>query len=272
MSVSAIRNSWKLTRVVSANRTLFSNCIPRSLFAVGQKNTRTITRSLFFLSRNRNPNPLGVTGISNKCSCCGLHTKGDEELAAFLTGEIDNEKKAHVAFDVSQLGGFQVCSTTKGAEVMLQKQLNDEMITIKANVNNSVDAEETVDDPNETKEQETEMRAKPEFTIEITKAKKILSFHCTYNHSMPDEEPETEPYNDSFQISEVSLHEGEFEDSTYVVSGDIMDGYLYDLLMNYLEERGISNDFADKMIVFFTSYEHQLYINLLKGMKSFIEK
>lgn len=42
--------------------------------------------------------------------------------------------------------------------------------------------------------------------------------------------------------------------------------------MNYLEERGISNQFAERMIIFFTSYEHKLYVNLLKGMKAFVEK
>ncbi|GFQ86324.1 complement component 1 Q subcomponent-binding protein, mitochondrial [Trichonephila clavata] len=78
--------------------------------------------------------------------------------------------------------------------------------------------------------------------------------------------------SDVFQIAAVSLYEGEFEDSTYEMSGDIMDGYLYDLLMNYLEERGITNDFADKMMSFFTSYEHKLYVKLLQNMKSFIEK
>lgn len=30
--------------------------------------------------------------------------------------------------------------------------------------------------------------------------------------------------DDVFQISEISIHEDEYEDSTYTVSGDIMDG------------------------------------------------
>ncbi|GBN85450.1 hypothetical protein AVEN_67196-1 [Araneus ventricosus] len=98
-------------------------------------------------------------------------------------------------------------------------------IKITSNVNNSVDAEDTVLDPNDTKEpQEAEMMAKPEFTIEIKKGSKMLSFHCTFSQAVPEDDPGTEPYNDVFQISDISIHEGEFEDHTYLVSGDIMDG------------------------------------------------
>ncbi|XP_054711937.1 complement component 1 Q subcomponent-binding protein, mitochondrial-like [Uloborus diversus] len=272
MSLTAVRSISMLSKALSCNRVLLTN----SLFRFGQlKNTRTLTRSLFFLCR-KNDSDLGHLKHhipwSNKCSCgCSLHTKGDQELAAFLTEEIENEIKAQASPDLPKLGDF-TCQLS-GADVTLTKKMDTETIIIKANVNNSVDAEdEDVVDTNEAKEPEpSEMKSKPEFTVEIQKGKKILSFLCTYSHAMPDEDP-NEAYNDSFQISEVSLYEGEYDDSKYTVSGDIMDGYLYDLLMNYLEERGISNDFADEMGKFFTAYEHKLYISLLQGMKSFVEK
>ncbi|GFS55698.1 complement component 1 Q subcomponent-binding protein, mitochondrial [Nephila pilipes] len=273
MSVSALRSSLNLSRVLSNNKVFFSNPIHKTLFSLGQKNTRTITRSLFFLSRNRDLDTFAKVRLSNSYTCsCGLHSKGDEELAAFLKDEIENEKSAGKPFNDSSLDGFQ-CEFSD-AEVTLTKKFNNEIIKIKSNVNSSVETEDTIMDPNDTSKepQDVEMKAKPEFTVEITKGDKTLSFHCTYDQTIPEEQPDAEPYSDVFQISAVSLYEGELEDSTYEMSGDIMDGYLYDLLMNYLEERGITNDFADKLIVFFTSYEHKLYVKLLQGMKSFIEK
>lgn len=45
--------------------------------------------------------------------------------------------------------------------------------------------------------------------------------------------------------------------------------YLYDLLMNYLEEKGISNEFAEKLVELSTSYEHTAYVSLLEGLSKF---
>lgn len=273
MSVSAFRSTLYLSRVFSNKKAIFSNPIHKTLFSLGQKNTRTIARSLFSLSRNRDLDTFAKGRLSNSYTCgCGLHSKGDEELAAFLKDEIENEKNAEKTFNTSSLDGFE-CEFSE-AEVTLTKKFNNEIIKIKSNVNDSVDSEDTIMDPNDTSKepQDVEMKSKPEFTIEITKGKKTLCFHCNYDQSIPEEQPDAEPYSDVFQISAVSVYEGEFEDSTYEMSGDIMDGYLYDLLMNYLEERGITNDFADKMIAFFTSYEHKLYVKFLQSMKSFVEK
>jgi len=45
---------------------------------------------------------------------------------------------------------------------------------------------------------------------------------------------------------------------------------LYDLLMNLLEERGISNEFVEKLSDFSTAYEHSMYIALLENTKKFV--
>ena len=47
---------------------------------------------------------------------------------------------------------------------------------------------------------------------------------------------------------------------------------MYDLLMNLLEERGMSNDFADKLSDFATKREHDLYVNLLERLQSFVQQ
>lgn len=40
--------------------------------------------------------------------------------------------------------------------------------------------------------------------------------------------------------------------------------------MNMLEERGITNEFAEKMSDFATDYEHKLYTNLLGQLQGFL--
>jgi complement component 1 Q subcomponent-binding protein len=40
--------------------------------------------------------------------------------------------------------------------------------------------------------------------------------------------------------------------------------------MNFLEERGISNEFVEKLSDFSTAYEHSLYIALLESTKKFV--
>ncbi|KFM78219.1 Complement component 1 Q subcomponent-binding protein, mitochondrial, partial [Stegodyphus mimosarum] len=275
MSFHAIRSVINFSKTLSSSKTIFSKSLSKSLFYAGGINTRTLTRSLFFLSRNRDSD-LGritskITSWSNTCGCgCSLHTKGDQELAAFLADEIENENKARVSPDLPKLEGFEY--SLSEADVTLTKKFGNEIITVKANVNDPFESEpDDVMDPNETQEpQEQRLQAKPQFTVEVKKGNKTLSFTCSYSEVDPN--AEREAYNDSFEITDVALYEGDSTDSTYYVSGEVMDGYLYDLLMNYLEERGISNEFADKMIAFFTSYEHQLYIRFLQGMKSFVEK
>lgn len=143
-------------------------------------------------------------------------------------------------------------------------------ITISFNVNHTVDAEEEPEiTPTQDNPEFGEMKSKPTFEVEITKENKTLSFSCSF---LQGEAQEGE-YNDVFGIDELTVFEGEWSDKTYAVAGDVLDGYLYDLLMNYLEEKGISNEFAEKIIDFSTVYEHHQYISLLESLSSFaIEK
>lgn len=39
--------------------------------------------------------------------------------------------------------------------------------------------------------------------------------------------------------------------------------------MNYLEEKGVTNEFADKLVDLSTSYEHASYISLLESLSKF---
>jgi complement component 1 Q subcomponent-binding protein len=81
-----------------------------------------------------------------------------------------------------------------------------------------------------------------------------------------------EQIDDAFAIDEVTMFEGEdWSDKKYAVAGDILDGYLYDLFMNMLEDRGINKDFADQVSNFCSAYEHTQYINMLEDLQKFIK-
>lgn len=111
------------------------------------------------------------------------------------------------------------------------------------------------------------MKSKPTFEIDIVKGGKTLSFTCSFLQGPPPQEQEG--YSDIFGIDEITLYDGEWVEKNYAVAGDVLDGYLYDLLMNLLEEKGISNEFVEKLSNFSTSYEHTAYISLLEGLSKF---
>jgi complement component 1 Q subcomponent-binding protein len=137
---------------------------------------------------------------------------------------------------------------------------------VSFNVNHTVDTEEEPEiSPEQEKPEFGEMKSRPSFEIDIKQGKKTLSFTCSF---LQGEAQEGE-YNDVFGIDEVTIYEGEHSDKVYAVAGDVLDGYLYDLLMNFLEEKGVSNEFAEKLSDFSTAYEHQSYISLLESLSEF---
>ncbi|XP_013170297.1 PREDICTED: complement component 1 Q subcomponent-binding protein, mitochondrial isoform X2 [Papilio xuthus] len=207
---------------------------------------------------------------SNTCSCgCGLkalHTKGERELVEFLTEEIVAERKAQKLKTLpAEVEGFQVKGD--GAEVVLTKQLKDEIVKITFNVNHTVDSEDFGEGEVQTEKQEfTEMRSKPQFEVDLVRGDATLGFTCSFLQEPPAAGDE---YNDIFGIDEVTLYKGEWSEKVYAVAGDVLDGYLYDLLMNLLEEKGVSNEFVQKLSDFSTAYEHSAYIAMLEGISQF---
>jgi complement component 1 Q subcomponent-binding protein, mitochondrial len=129
-----------------------------------------------------------------------------------------------------------------------------------------VDTEEEQEiSPSKEQPEFGEMKSKPQFEIDVKKDNKTLSFTCSF---LQGEAQEGE-YADVFGIDAVTIYEGEWSDKVYAVAGDVLDGYLYDLLMNFLEEKGVSNEFVEKLSDFSTAYEHQSYISLLESLSKF---
>jgi len=197
-------------------------------------------------------------------------TKGDEELLGFLSEEISTEKKLQRTTTLpSTIDGFSV--KLDKSEITLTKKDGSEEITISANVNHSVDAD--FEDPNakQPKEGGDEMRARPNFDVEIKRGNSVISFTCSFIQASPEGDSQEE-FNDVFAIDEVCMYNNEWEDKEYSVAGDILDGYLYDLFMNMLEERGVTNETVDKFSDLCTDYEHSLYVDLLVKLQQFLEK
>jgi len=191
-----------------------------------------------------------------------MASQGDQEVSKFLIDEISTEKKNARA--LPKLDGWNVA--TDGAEVTLTRELKGEKVMVTLNVNHTVDSAE----PDDGSEEAPEMLSRPNFEVDLIKTGgKTLSFTCSY--VSPEENPEEtqeEGLDDLFAIDEVTMFEGDkHSDSCYAVAGDILDGYLYDLLMTMLEERGVDNSFAERLSEWCSSHEHQQYINLLEGIE-----
>ncbi|XP_055852049.1 complement component 1 Q subcomponent-binding protein, mitochondrial [Episyrphus balteatus] len=231
-------------------------------------------RSLSFLPKTLSVTPLNTNvqklQPNNMAAAAAprfAHTKSAKELVEFLTEEILAEKKAQNIKTVpTSVDGFNV--NLYGADVELVKQIEGEKIIISFNVNHTVDADDEspeVDMGSSEKPDMAEMRSKPTFEVDIIKGNTTLSFTCSFLQGQAQEGE----YNDVFGIDELCIFEGEWNEKVYAVAGDVLDGYLYDLLMNLLEEKGISNEFADKLADFSTAYEHASYIGFLERLSKF---
>ncbi|EFA13033.1 complement component 1 Q subcomponent-binding protein, mitochondrial [Tribolium castaneum] len=229
---------------------------------------RQLARNLWYMcNRNESENKL-----SKLCTCGCMsrhqhaHSKAERELVEFLTEEIVLERKAQKSVTLpAELEGFKV--GLNGSEVTLNKKVENETIKITFNVNHTVDSDElpkvdsTMDNP-----EFGELKSKPEFRIEIVRGSTTFSVLCSFLESDEQEEDS----NDIFRVDEISLYDGTWNENVYAVASDVLDTYLYDLILNYLEEKGISNEFVGKLSDFSTSYEHSAYIGLLEGLSKFV--
>lgn len=266
---SLVKSARRVIQTAVKTSSLTSSLVSRTQAPV----KRDFTRGIWHMSSKSLDGPAAGLGLlhnhSNTCSCgCGmkaLHTKGERELVEFLTEEIVAERKAQKVRTLpKEIDGFIVNGDS--AEVTLTKKLSEESIIITFNVNHTVDSEEFGENEQQPEKQEfSEMRSRPQFEVDLVRGNTTLGFTCSFIQ----DPPASEEYNDVFGIDEVTLYKGEWNDKVYAVAGDVLDGYLYDLLMNLLEEKGVSNEFVQKLSDFSTAYEHSAYINLLEGISKF---
>lgn len=251
--LNGCRNLVRLGKSASS-AVRFSNAPPRSLLLsrVSNLGIQNAQRSFFSGSRSMNK----------------YLTQGDQELAEFLTEEINLEKEAQVHNVLPRVKGFQ--SAITGSEVTLTKDYDGEMIAVKFNINNTVEDEAPPEMEEDAAPQDKDLKSKPKFQVDLTRRGQTLTFLCSFVEGDPA--PEQAEQEDAFEIEEFYIHDGSGDDSPtqYVASADIIDGDLYNLFMNMLDDRGISSDFAKELVELSTAHEHKLYIKTLEDIKKFL--
>lgn len=244
---------------------------PVKNISISNVHQRQIARNLWSMCNMPAHNLSGYHGSLCSCGCGtkkGVHTKAEKELVEFLTEEILAERKAQKVKTIpTDLQGFK--ASLNGAEITLTHKTDTETIKVSFNVNHSVDTDaEPEIHENMEKPEIGELKSKPAFKVDIIRGDTTLSAMCSF---VPPNEQD-DAFNDGYGIDELSIYNGDWNENVYSVSGEVLDSYLYDLILNYLEEKGISNEFVDKLSEYSTAYEHSAYIGLLEGLSKFISQ
>jgi len=104
-----------------------------------------------------------------------------------------------------------------------------------------------------------------------------LALQCQFPQGDDSDAPEQqeERYEDVIEITEVGMLPGklgeDWSEKHYAVSGAILDGNLYNMMLTYLEERGVDGNFVNDLRQFSTEYEHKKYVDFLEKLKSFAD-
>ncbi|KAL5016424.1 hypothetical protein ScPMuIL_006013 [Solemya velum] len=239
--------------------------------ALGVKNTSS-----------RGPGLLSSGHLVRQAVCSqvfrGLQTEGDKELAEFLKKEIQLEKDtAKFKKELPKIPGWDVA--TKGCNIKLTSTHDNETITVTFNLNHSVESDEPPVINDKGDDDVAHVVSKPPFLVEISKpGTKKVAVQCSFPPHEDDlmDDPssrnaEEETFMDQFEMNEVSLYDGEQTDEVFTVDSETMDGTLYDLVMDMLDERGINEDFISQLVDFATTCEHGKYITFLEELKTFSE-
>ncbi|XP_050437301.1 complement component 1 Q subcomponent-binding protein, mitochondrial [Adelges cooleyi] len=190
------------------------------------------------------------------------HSSVEKELHQFLDNEIKTEEQTSDKRALpSTFEGFKVLFNV--AEVELVKEtLDDETITVKFNINHSVQEEEIEGS------EKISLRSKPDFEVDIIRGNVTLGFNCSYASGFDGAELE-EANDDVFHIDELTVYKNNFPENNYALSGDTLDADLYDLLMSFLADKGVTSEFVEKLSDLSTQYEQSVYINFLNDLKKF---
>jgi len=215
------------------------------------------------------------------------------DLDTFLQKEIQLEKTAQKhPSKLPNISDFQ--AQNNGPEVTLTRQTGNEKVVVKFNVTNTVNANESdqESDLNPTGQDQqvdnssSQLKSRPTFTVDINRGGQTLSFLCSYlpndypgtreqHHGLDNEQKQDNNQEDileDFQIDEFTIHDGEWNETVYSSDCSVIDGELYDKLLNLLEEHGIGEEFANQLADYSTAYEHRQYIGLLEKLQQFVKK
>ncbi|XP_050533478.1 complement component 1 Q subcomponent-binding protein, mitochondrial [Daktulosphaira vitifoliae] len=189
------------------------------------------------------------------------HSTVEKELHKFLEEEIKAEEKTSDKTVLPKtLEGFKI--NFDAAEVEFVKENMNETISIKFNINHSVTEEEIEGS------EKVLLKSKPDFEIDITRGDTTLGFNCSFSNDFEGTEVE-EANDDIFRIDELTIYENKYSESKYALSGETLDADLYDLLMSFLADKGVTSEFVEKLSEISTKYEQSVYIQFLNDLKKF---
>ncbi|KAI0982672.1 hypothetical protein GJ496_010926 [Pomphorhynchus laevis] len=248
---------------------------------------------------------------------------------SFLTEEIEMENAAWRQREAGKgepfVAGFDI--SFDGAMIILKRQYDNpvpETVTVKFNVSGSVNSNMDEDDSGEdlmrhdssndeaTNATSNNLYSRPEFTIDVQRKNKILSFLCSFinprdlspveaddsvdviddsnnhqskyssssgqhgdDHTFVREDEAADSQSEDFQINEFAIYESDMSSEqhskVYSAECSVIDGELYDYLLEFLEKRGIDDKFAAQVVRLSTLHEHDCYVKLLRNVKEFIK-
>lgn len=231
---------------------------------------RSLTRGLFQLARHRAlyvpiqqqvfvRTPVLHQPIYRTFAAVQTNGNAYKDLTQFLEKEIQLEKSAQKhPSGLPKVEGFEV--QNKGPEVTLTRRTGNDQVTVKFNVTNSVntsDSDQGTDEDAAGQKQQAagegsqpsgQLKSRPTFTVDINRGGQTLSFLCSYlpddyaGMSQNDQEQGEKAggeASEDFQIDEFTIHDGEWNDKVYSADCAVIDGELYDKLLNLLEEHGV---------------------------------
>lgn len=209
----------------------------------------------------------------NPCQTRWLYTETDQDMSQHIAKEIENEKKSAISKASDYFKDWKI--TPDGCEISMSRKEGNESITIEFNVNNATDlVDEGSSDFNveETNEM-PQMICRPPFIVEIGKPSGTkIRISCQFVSELEADDGDEQDVRDKFEIVQFSVTKGDILPSTYVCSGETMDGEMYEKLMDMLDERKIDNEFAKELIDIGTRYEHKEYIKFLSTFKAFVDE
>jgi complement component 1 Q subcomponent-binding protein len=133
---------------------------------------------------------------------------------------------------------------------------------VKFNVTNTVNENQSDLNPSGQEQQGNEspsqLKSRPTFTVDLNRGGQTLSFLCSYlpndspnareQESGLENEQKQDDFLEDFQIDEFTIHEGEWNETVYSSDCSVIDGELYDKLLNLLEEHGIGEGLFDRKL------------------------
>jgi complement component 1 Q subcomponent-binding protein len=194
-------------------------------------------------------------------------------MSQHIAKEIENEKKSASSKASTYFKQWKIAED--GCEISMSRKEGNESISVEFNVNNATDlVDEGSSDFNigETNEM-PQMICRPPFIVEIKKSSGMkLRISCQFVSELEVDDGDEQDVRDKFEIVQFSVIKEDISPSTYVCSGETMDGEMYEKLMDMLDERKIDNEFAKELIDISTRYEHKEYIKFLTTFKNFVDE